>query len=54
MKVVSKTICWHCVAGVQLFMRCRNLSAGNCAAGVQLFKRCRNLSAAGVQLFKWC
>ena len=27
-KVVLKPICWHCVAGVQLFKWCRNLSAG--------------------------
>ena len=33
-KVVSKPICWHCVAGVQLFKRCRNLPARHCAAGV--------------------
>ena len=52
-KAVSKSICRHCVAEVQLFMRCHNLSAGHFAAGVQLFKRCRNLSAGTVlQLFK--
>ena len=54
-KVVMKPICQHCVAGVQLFKRCQNLSAGTVW---QLFKRCRNLSAghcaAGVQLFKRC
>ena len=43
-----KPICWHCVAGVQLFKRCCNLSAGHCAAGVQLLKRCHNLSASTV------
>ena len=47
-KVVSKPICRHCVAEVQLFKRCCNLSAGHCAAGVLLFKRCRNLSAGTV------
>ena len=47
-EAVSKPICRHCDAGVQLFKRCRNLSAGHCAAGVQLFKRCRNLSACTV------
>ena len=46
--MVSKPICQHCVAEVQLFKRCRNLSAGHCAAGVQLFKRCLNLSAGTV------
>ena len=45
---VSKPICRHCVAGVQLFKRCRNISARQCAAGVQLFKQCRNLSAGTV------
>ena len=47
-KVVSEAICRHCVAEVQLFKRCRNLSAEHCAAGVQLFKRCHNLSAGTV------
>ena len=55
---VSKPICRHCVAEVQLFKWCCKLSAGHCAAGVQLFKRRRNLSAGtvlqGMQLFKWC
>ena len=55
---MSKHICWHCVAEVQLFKWCFSLSAGHCAARVQLFKRCRNLSAGhraeGWQLFKWC
>ena len=46
--VVSKPICRHCVAEVQLFKRCPNLSAGHCAAGVQLFKWCQNLSAGTV------
>ena len=43
-KAVTKPICRHCVAEVQLFKPCQNLSAGNFAAGVQLFKRCPNLS----------
>ena len=41
---MSKPICQTCVAGVQLFKRCPNLSTGHCAAVVQLFKWCRNLS----------
>ena len=45
---VSKPICRHCVAGVQLFKQCRNLTAGHCAAVVQLLKRCPNLSAGTV------
>ena len=44
-KVVSKPICLHCVAEVQLFKQCRNLSARHCEAWLQLFKRCCNLSA---------
>ena len=47
-EVVSKPICRHCVAEVQLFKQCRNLTAGHCAAGVQLLKRCCNLSAGTV------
>ena len=47
-KVVSKPISRHCVAEVQLFKQCRNLTVGHCAAGVQLFKRCCNLSAGTV------
>ena len=47
-QVVSKPICRHCVAGVQLFKQCRNLTAGHCAARMHLFKRCRNLSAGTV------
>ena len=46
---MSKPICQHWFAGVQLFKWCRNLSAGYCAAGVQLFKRCHNLSAGTVR-----
>ena len=45
---MSKPLCRHCVAEVQLFMWCRNLSAGHCAAGVQLFKLCCNLTAGTV------
>ena len=45
---MSETICRHCVAEVQLFKRCLNLSAGHCAAGVQLLKQCPNLSARNV------
>ena len=47
-KALSKPICRHCVAVVQLFKWCRNISAGHCAAGVQLFKQCCNLSAGTV------
>ena len=40
---------------MQLFKRCRNLSAGHCAAAVKAVWQpiCRHC-AAGVQLFKWC
>ena len=52
---VSKPICQHCVAGVQLFKRCQNLSAGTV---LQLFKQCRDLPACTVmqrcRLFKQC
>ena len=55
--MVSKPIRRHCVAGVQLFKRCRNLSAGtllqacSCLSGVKTYlPNC----AAGVQLFKQC
>ena len=40
---VSKPICWHCVAGVQLFKRCQNLSAStvlqgcSCLSGVETY-----------------
>ena len=46
--MVLQPICRHCVAEVQLFKRCGNLSAGHCAAGVQLFKPCCDLSASTV------
>ena len=36
--MVSKRVCWHCVAEVQLFKQCRYLSAGTvlqgCLSGV--------------------
>ena len=32
-KAVSKPICWHCVAEVQLFKWCRKLSAGTVLQG---------------------
>ena len=44
-KVVSKPICQDCVAGVQLFKRCRNLSAStvlqgcSCLSGVETYLR---------------
>ena len=46
-----KPICQHCVAGVQLFMRCQNLSAGTV---LQLLKWCRNLSAGTVLQGRSC
>ena len=42
-EVVSKPICRHCVAAVQLFKRCRNLSAEtvlqvcSCLSGVETY-----------------
>ena len=54
---MSKPTCRHCVAGVQLFKRCRNLSA------VTVLQRCSCLSSVAtylralccrVQLFKRC
>ena len=47
-KAVSKPICRHCVAGVQLFKQCPNLPVRHCVAEVQLLKRCGNLSASTV------
>ena len=44
MKVVSKPICQHCVAGVQLFKWCQNLSAGTVLQG------CSCLSGVGTYL----
>ena len=56
-KVVSKPICQHCVAEVQLFRRCLNLSARTVCRGaaVKVVSKpiCRDC-VAGVQLFKWC
>ena len=52
---MSKPICWHCVAEVQLFKLCRNLSAGtvlqrcSCLSGVATY-----LPGTVLQLFKWC
>ena len=55
--MVSKPFRRHCVAGVQLFKRCRNLSAGtllqgcSCLSGVEpICPHC----VAEVQLFKRC
>ena len=55
-KAVSKSICRHCVAGVQLYKRCRNLSAGTVLQGCSWLSGvenpiCRHC-VAGVQLFK--
>ena len=47
-KAVSKPICWHCVAEVQLFKVVLQPICWHCLAGVQLFKGCRNLSACTV------
>ena len=55
--MVSKPICRHFVAEVQLFKWCRNLSAGyvlkgwSCLSGAKPI--CR-LCVKGVELFKWC
>ena len=46
--MVSKPICRHCVAGVQLFKLCAKPICWHCVAEVQLFKQCRNLSAGTV------
>ena len=55
---MSQPTCRHCVAGVQLFKGCPNLSAGTVLQGYRLLNWCSNLSAghctAGVQLFKLC
>ena len=45
---MSKPNCQDCVAGVQLFKWCQNLSAGTVLQGGQLFKWCLNLSAGTV------
>ena len=55
-KVVSKSICRHCVAGVQLYKLCRYLSAGTVLQGCSWLSGvenpiCRHC-VAGVQLFK--
>ena len=55
--MVSKPISWDCVAGVQLFKWCRNLSAGtvlqgcSCLSGVETYL---SDCVAGVQLLKRC
>ena len=56
-KVVSKPICRHSVAGVQLFKWCQNLSAGtvlqgcSCLSGVEIYLL---VLCCRVQLFKRC
>ena len=56
-KGVSKPICRHCVAEVQLFELCHNISASTVLQGCSCLMvskpTCRHC-AAGVQLFKWC
>ena len=55
--VVSKPICLHCVAEVQLFKQCRNYLLALCCRGA-VVKAVSNPNCqhcvAGVQLFKWC
>ena len=46
--VVSKPICRHCAAGVQLLKRCRNLSAGT------VLQRCSCLSCVETYLPSLC
>ena len=45
---VLKPICGHCAAGVQLFKRCRNLSAGT------VLQRCSCLSGVATYLRALC
>ena len=55
--MVSKPIRWHCVAGVQLFKRCRNLSAGTLLQGCSCLRGVKTYLLAlccRVQLFKRC
>ena len=47
-EMVSKPFCWHCIAGVQLFKWCRNLSAGT------VLQRCSCLSGVETYLPKLC
>ena len=55
---MSKPICGHCVAEVQLFKQCPNLTAGHCAAGdaalTAVSKPICPDCVAEVQLFKRC
>ena len=65
-KVVSKPICQHCVAGVQLFKQCRNLSAStvlqwcSCLSGVATYlpgtvlQGCSCLSGVATYLPELC
>ena len=46
--VVSKPICRHCVAEVQLFKWCQNISAGTVLQRCSCLRGCRNLSAGTV------
>ena len=47
-KVLSKPICWHSVAEVQLFKRCQNLPAGT------VLQRCSCLSSVKTYLQALC
>ena len=54
---MSKHICQHCVAGVQLFKRCQNLPAGTVLQGCSSLNGVETYlpnCVAEVQLFKWC
>ena len=46
--MVSKLICRHCVAEVQLFKRCQNVSAGT------VLQRCNCLSSIATYLLALC
>ena len=46
--MVSKHICRLCVAGVELFKWCQNLSAGTVLQGCSFFSGVENLSASTV------
>ena len=53
---MSQSICRHCVAGVQLFKRCQDLSAGtvlqgcSCLSGVETYLRALCCRGAAVQV----
>ena len=55
-EAVSKPICWHCVAEVQLFKWCQNLSAGtvlqecSCLSGVETYLQALCCRGAAVKV----